>query len=101
MFAPADSIAPAGTAAGAEALPPVGASASLAGSGDRCLLRGATRRGAGEVGVPSEDALLSEKPPVTFTTPLFFFLAIAPSFAAELEIARSMFAPATSCGPTG
>lgn len=101
MFASADSIALTGAAAGAEALPHVGASASLVGGGDRHLLQGTTRCSAGEVGVPSEDASLAEKPPAICTTPFFFFLAIAPIFAMELEIARSAFAPATSCGHTG
>lgn len=101
VFASADLIAPIEAAARAEALPLVGASASLAGGGDGRLLRGPTRHSAGEVGVPSEDASLAEKPPAICTTPFFFFLAIAPIFAVELEIARSAFAPATSYGRTG
>lgn len=92
MFAPT---------AGAEALPLVGASASLAGGGDRRFPQGGTRHRAGEVGVPSVSSL-SKKPRATCTTPFFsFFLAIAPGFTAELEIARRLFAPTTSCGRTG
>jgi hypothetical protein len=91
VFTSTDSIATTGVAAGAEALPPVGASASLASGGDKCLLWWATRHGAGEVGIPSEVPSLSVKPPATCTTTFFFILAIAPGFAAELEIARSVF----------
>jgi hypothetical protein len=95
MFAPAT---------GAEALPPVVASASLAGGGERRPPWGGTCHRAGEVGVPS-DPSLSEKPGATCSTAsfsfFFFFLAIDPGFAAELEIAKRVFAPTTSCGRTG
>nr|CAE05380.1 OSJNBa0022F16.4 [Oryza sativa Japonica Group] len=67
----------------AEVLPPVGASASLAGSGDRSLFCGGGCRGADEVGIPSEDVSLSEKPPATCTTPFFFLWAAAPAFDDE------------------
>lgn len=91
-FAAAGCSVPVGATAVAEALPPVGASALLAGGGDRRLLRGIERRGAGEVGIPSEDTSLSEKPPAPRTTPFFFFLAVVPVFDAEPTMASSTFA---------
>lgn len=65
MFAATGCSAKFEAAAVAEALPPVRASASLAGGRDDNLFRGGGWRSAGEVGVPSEDASLSEKLPAT------------------------------------